>query len=290
MRILITGITGYIGSNLARKLLPNHQVFGVVRQPLNTEYIHDIQQQLTLLSYDGSGQELVKQIQMCKPDLVYHLATYYTGAHTMEHVEKMIESNIAFGARLLESMAVSGCKNLIYTATVMQNYRSEPYCPLNFYAATKRAFEDLMAYYADAGFLRYGTVVLSDTYGPGDKRPKIMNLVRNAAFTHTSVDLSDGSQDYAVVHIDDVVKALDMAGQQLCLGQWKNCTYQIQPKEILSLRDTIEMMIALQGLDVQLNWGVRDNPSRFMKDAVTVFPPVPDWQAEVSLEQGLKLV
>lgn len=32
----------------------------------------------------------------------------------------------------------------------------------------------------DAGFLRAVTLVLSDTYGPDDRRPKVLNLVRNA--------------------------------------------------------------------------------------------------------------
>lgn len=288
MRILITGITGYIGSNLARKLLHKHEIFGIVRQPINTTYIRDIQHKLVLLTYSGDGQELLEKIQMCKPDLVYHLATYYTGGHTIEHIENMIESNIAFGARLLECMSSSNCKNLIYTATVMENYRNEEYCPLNLYAATKRAFEDLMVYYADAGFLRYGKVVLSDTYGPDDKRPKIMNLVRNAELTQSPLDLSDGSQDYAIIHIDDVVNALDIAGQQLCLGQWQNCTYQLYPKEILSLRDTIEMMVRLQNLNVELNWGKLEKPIRFIQDSVKIYPTVPNWKSEISLQEGLK--
>ena len=42
-RVLITGITGYIGSHLARVLLPDWEVYGLVREPLRTEHIADIQ-------------------------------------------------------------------------------------------------------------------------------------------------------------------------------------------------------------------------------------------------------
>ena len=41
-RVLITGITGYIGSKMARNLLPDCEVYGLVRKPLNLEYLEDI--------------------------------------------------------------------------------------------------------------------------------------------------------------------------------------------------------------------------------------------------------
>ena len=45
-RVLITGITGYIGSHLARALLPEWEVYGLVREPLNLEYLEDIQEKI----------------------------------------------------------------------------------------------------------------------------------------------------------------------------------------------------------------------------------------------------
>ena len=78
MRILITGITGYIGSHLARALLPEHQVYGLVREPLNDSYIRDIRVRLRLLFYDGSWESMERAVQESQPDLTYHLATYYT--------------------------------------------------------------------------------------------------------------------------------------------------------------------------------------------------------------------
>lgn len=289
MNILITGITGYIGSNLARALCKSHCIYGVVRMPVNITYIKDIQDKLTLLPYDGSGVGLLCQIQQCKPDLVYHLATYYTNGHAMEQVEQLISSNITFGAQLLEAMASQGVQNLVYTTSIMQHYRGEDYCPLNLYAATKRAFSDLMAYYVDAGLLRHTTVVLSDTYGPGDQRPKILNQIRSAAESNTPVDLSDGTQDYDLVYIDDVVDALIRAGEGLYIGKWENQIFQIGAKEVRSLRETVEAFLNQEGLQVPLHWGARPNGKREIRTAIRLFPPVPDEKSKLTQDLSAKI-
>lgn len=288
MRILITGLTGYIGSHLARRLLAEgHQVSGLVRLPVHTVYIHDIQDQITLLSYDGVGVHLLEQMQADRPELVYHLATYYTGSHEMEHVSKLVDANVTLGAFLLEAMAACGCRNIICASSVMEHYRGQEYCPLNLYAATKRAFYDLLCYYVDAGILHAGVLVLSDTYGPGDRRPKVLNLILDAARSHRAIDLSDGQQDYAAVHIDDVVEAFVLAGKQLATGEWENQKFQVLPDTILSLRETAETMIKICKLTVEANWGVRPASDRDMRHATRLYPPVPGWNPQVSLEQGL---
>lgn len=290
MRILITGITGYIGSNLARHLLNENEVFGLVREPINAKYINDIHHQITLLPYDGSAKQLLKQYKVCKPDLVYHLATYYTGAHHIDVIEDLISSNISLGAYLLEAMSLCGTKNLIYAASIMQHYEGYNYRPLNLYAATKHAFEDLLTYYTDTGIINSGILVLSDTYGPKDERPKILNLIYKASKTHSPIDLSDGSQDYDLVYIDDVIRAFIMAGKQLTSGIWKNKTFQIFPQEVKSLREVVDLMLDLQRINVTINWGARLPVERTMKHALRIYPPVPGWKAKISLVEGFEKI
>lgn len=286
-RVLITGITGYIGSKLAQRLLPDWEVYGLVRTPLRTEYIESIREKIKLLSWDGSYESVEQAVMECKPDLVYHLATYYTGRHGGEDTPALIQSNIVFGGYLLEAMVSCGCKNLIYANTVMCHYQGEEYRPLNLYAATKRAFSDLMAYYADAGLLRTGTLVLSDTYGPGDHRPKILNLIRQAIQRNEPMDLSDGQQDYDLVYIDDVTAAFELAGKQLLEGRWNNQTFQVCSDCPLSLKDTVEKMLEVNGLSFQGQWGQRPPAERDMREAVRRYLTLPDWNRKVSLEKGL---
>lgn len=287
-KILITGITGYIGSRLARSLLDRCEIYGLVREPLNLIYIADIAPQIHILKYDGSYGSMEAALKTSQPDLVYHLAAYYTGARGAEHVPKLIESNVALGAYLLEAMAACNTPGLVYATTYMTHYQGADYCPVNLYAATKQAFSDLLAYYADAGLMRAVTLVISDTYGPGDRRPKVLNVIKRAAETGERVAFTSGNIPYDVVYIDDVVSAFRLAGERLLQGEFQNDIFQVVPESPLSLRDTVEMMLRVNRLTLNAGWGERPAAEREMSELIRLYPTPPGWVPEVSLEEGLK--
>lgn len=287
-RVLITGITGYIGAHLARNLLPDCEVCGLVREPRNLEYLGDIQSSIRFVRYDGTYACMEAAIEASQPDLVYHLAAYYTGGRSPEQLTNLLNANIVLGAHLLEAMAEHKIPALVWASTVMAHYLGEPYCPLNLYAATKQAFSDLLAYYTDAGLLRAVTLVLSDTYGPGDHRPKILNLIRNAAETGEKIDLSTGTQDYDVVYIDDVISAFRIAGEQLLQGEYQDAAFQIVPDCPLTLRETVEKMLQVNRLTLNAGWGERPASQREITKKIRLYPSLPNWKACVSLEEGLR--
>lgn len=287
-RVLITGVTGYIGSRLARGLLPEYEVFGVAREPLRTDYIADIRDGLRLRFFDGGYQSMESILREVRPDLVYHLAAYYTGAHGARETPALIASNVVMGACLLEAMAACGSSRLVYASTVMEHYGGAEYRPLNLYAATKRAFSDLLAYYADIGAIHAVTLVLSDTYGPGDRRPKVLNLIADAVRRGEPIALSDGRQAYDAVYIDDVVRAFRMAGERLLEGAAANQAFQVASANPLSLRETVERMLQVNGLSLNALWGGRPAPEREIRQAVRVLPALPGWEPRVSLDDGLK--
>ena len=291
-QLLITSITGYIGSHLARTLLPDHEIYGLVREPLHTEYIAEFQNQLHLITVDGSYASVEAAVREAQPDLVYHLATCYTGSHGPEITPALIASNITFGTYLLEAMSSCGCRALVNASTVMIYYGGETYRPLNLYSATKQAFSDLLAYYTDAGLLRAVTLVLSDTYGPDDHRPKVLNLILDAARRGEKIALSDGGQDYDVVHVDDVTRAFCLAGEQLLSrGDWINEMFQVYADRPLTLRQTVELMLEINGLPPETAaWGERPAAGREIRRAVRLHPALPGWTTNVRLETGLRFM
>lgn len=289
-RVLITGITGYIGSNLARDLLGDYEVWGLVREPLNLEYLSDIAPRIRFLHYDGTYAAMSAALDECRPDLVYHLAAYYTGGRGAEHIQRLLDANVTLGGHLLEAMSGAGTRALVYATTYMTHYRGESYCPVNLYAATKRAFSDLLAYYTDAGWMRAATLVISDTYGPNDHRPKVLNVVKRAARTGERVALTSGTSVYDVLYIDDAVSAFRVTGERLLEGAFRNEVFQIVPEEPLTLRETVEKLLEVNGLTLNAGWGERPPAEREMADALRIYPAPPGWRPRVPLEEGLRRI
>lgn len=250
--------------------------------------IAGIQDALRLVPVDGTYESVCRAVQTIRPDLVYHLAAYYTGAHGGQETPKLIASNITFGAYLLEAMAACGVPALVYATTYMTHYQGAAYRPVNLYAATKRAFSDLLAYYTDAGLLRAATLVISDTYGPGDHRPKVLNVVIRAVRTGERVAFSSGNIPYDVVHIDDVVSAFRLTGERLLQGEFRNDTFQVAPDAPLSLRETVELMLQVNHLTLNAGWGERPAAEREMSELIRLYPTPPGWVPQMSLEEGLR--
>jgi len=78
MKVLITGITGFIGSELAHKLLDKgHDVYGLVRHAVGRDFeaIEDIKDKVTIVPCDIKNYHSVKSaLSKVNPDVVMHLA------------------------------------------------------------------------------------------------------------------------------------------------------------------------------------------------------------------------
>lgn len=289
MKILITGITGYIGSRLAKALLPEHTVYGLVRQPVNLTYWPpELPEKPVFLSYDGTGESVLVALETSQPDVVFHLATHYTAAHDIQTIPNLLESNLVFGCYLLEAMCATKCKHLVYTTTVTTHCSGQGYKPLTLYAASKQAFSDLVEFYVREGELCAAAVALSDTYGPQDQRPKVLNLLRQSILEKVPVDLTSGKQIYDAVYIDDVVDGLMKAAKAKENVSLPHTFFQLASPSPLTLRETAELMLQVNGVQYQPNWGARPDPVQRQDFPIRLYPIVPGWHPKTSLEEGLQ--
>lgn len=76
MRVLITGGTGFIGSNLIPYLIHDHEV-GVVKRTTSTVTWADQEIKWSIYDFSGELDCLVNILKDFEPDVIIHLATYY---------------------------------------------------------------------------------------------------------------------------------------------------------------------------------------------------------------------
>ena len=77
-RVIITGGTGFVGANLARRLLhEGHEVNLLVRQGYTSWRINDIGSDLRLHTVDlGDRDSVIRIAGKIRPDWVFHLAAH----------------------------------------------------------------------------------------------------------------------------------------------------------------------------------------------------------------------
>lgn len=281
-RALITGITGFIGGQLASHLLAEGwHVEAIVRPTSNVAGL-SFADAVTFHRMEDD-QDLTPVLTASAPDIVFHLASLYLAEHRPDQVEELIRSNILLPARLAQAMANTGARRLINTGTAWQHFRGESYMPVNLYAATKQAAEDLLAYYADACDISVITLRLFDTYGEGDKRRKLVQILIDAAHSGTKLAMSPGEQVVDLTHVEDVVEAFVVAANRLYDTNRPVSEAYLVSGERISVRRMASIVEEAIGRPLAPDFGGRPYRAREVMTLADVGTSLPGWKRRHSL-------
>jgi UDP-glucuronate 4-epimerase len=225
LKILITGIAGFIGSHVGEKLLnQGHEVIGI--DNFDTFYARKFKEynlsqfrnseNFLLYEMDIRNKEQLSEIfQKHKIDAVIHLAAKAGVRPSIERIEEYYDVNINGTLNLLECMRQNGVLNLLFasSSSVYGNNPKVPFTetdavdnPISPYAATKKSGELLCHVYSHLyGFnitcLRFFTV-----FGPRQRPDLAIHLFTRLISTNKSVPFyGDGTTARDYTYVDDIV-------------------------------------------------------------------------------------
>ena len=286
--ILLTGTTGFLGSQLLIDLLnKNYEIVALKRSFSNTERIRKVlgDKKLYLLNIDLIDiQEIFKLYSI---DTIIHTATEYGRNETPMY--KMVEANLLLPLRLAEEGVSKGVKTFINTDTYFNKGKGY-YSNLLNYSFSKKSLMFCLSKISDK--LKIINVILEHIYGPYDSDSKFVeNMIQNIAVQRVSkLSLTKGYQKRDFIYVKDVVSAYLKLIEYGRTHKFLLETFELGTGQSTEIREFCERIKLLSNSPTQLAFG--DIPYRVdeimeSKADISKLQKL-GWEPTLSLSKGLE--
>ena len=223
-RILITGGTGFIGSNLIRKIISsNNKIYSINRNVKNCWRVTDIQGKINMIKTDLTNRNnLEKVIKKINPDIVFHLASY--GVNNSEkNFSKILNTNAIGSYNLFSILAENRPKKIINVGSVFEYGQlkhkggfSEEDCsnPFTKYGMSKNYQTNLANYFVNSKSLPIVTLRLFTPFGMYENKNRLVSQMMISKIKNQKMVISSAKSTRDFVFIDDVIDAFVKASKK----------------------------------------------------------------------------
>src|SRR5947207_10600420 len=253
-RVVLTGASGFVGANLARRLLRDgHELHLFLRRNHHPWRIEAIQNDVQLHEADLSDEEsLVRIVESIRPEWVFHLAAY--GAYsTQTDLRRMVWTNILGRMNLVQACLKTGFEAFVNTGSSSE-YGFKDHAPAetellepnSHYAVTKASATLFCRHTAISRAVPLVTLRLYSVYGPYEEPRRLMPtlVVRGLDGELPPLADPDIARDY--VYVDDVSEAYCLSASRP--GQAPGAVYNVGTGVQTSLREVVQAARRVLGI------------------------------------------
>jgi len=276
----MTGATGFLGSNIIKKLIiENYNVIVLKRSFSNTYRIDDIANNIKSYNIDQIALENI--FTENKIDIILHCATNY-GRRDIEPLSLM-QANLTMPLQLLELGKKTRVNCFINTDTILDKR-------VSYYSLSKNQFREWLELYAKE--MICVNVALEHFYGPYDDNTKFVSYIIDSILNNTKkIDLTEGDQERDFIYIDDVVDAFITIIKNIETLEKGFLRYEIGTGQSMKLKNFVKLVKSIvQNNDIVLNFGAipyRENEVMSSKADITEISKL-KWKPQYTLEEGLQ--
>ncbi len=307
MRILITGITGFVGSHLAEYALSRGdvEVFGTVRWRSRMENIEGIADRVVLVDCDLRDAVAVrKTLEEVRPEYIFHLAAQSFVPTSWKAPAETLITNIISELNLLEALRDLGLPSRIQVAGSSEEYglvyehetpitEENPLRPLSPYAVSKVA-QDMLAYQYHRS---YGIYTVR-TRAFNHEGPRRGHVFVTSNFAKQIAEIEKGKKEPVIevgnlnarrdfTDVRDMVKAYWLALEKGEPGE----VYNIGSGRAVTIREMLDILLSFTDRDIE----IRPVPERMRPSDVELlicdcskFRALTGWKPEIPLEKTLE--
>lgn len=253
MKILITGATGYLGSEIVKYLIKhNHKIVILKRTISSMEKLKQIKKNLICYNLDSIDLS-TPFVEQGNFDLIIHTATCY--GKKGEKKKEIFEANTLFPIKLLETSIYYNTKLFINTDTYYNTKQKE--CEyLSNYVLSKKKFIKSAKSLALKKKIKIINMRLEHVYGPSDSNSKFVNwLVSSLCKGDKNIKLTKGEQQRDLIFINDVVNAYSVVLKNISKIKGYYTDIGVGSGDTIMLKDFVELAHKLSKSKSKLIFG-----------------------------------
>tara|TARA_R110002096_G_scaffold15071_6_gene53164 strand:- start:502 stop:1440 length:939 start_codon:yes stop_codon:yes gene_type:complete len=300
--VLITGGTGFVGSNLARRCLKEgHRVHLLLRDGYQSWRIQEIEKEVrTHIQILTNTDSISKLLRHVAPDWIFHLAT--EGAYPWQNdTAGIISTNLNGTISLLDAAIAQGFECFVNTGSSSEYgfkdhapSENEIIEPNSEYAIAKAAATHYCEMSAKRDTLPIATLRLYSVYGPWEDPRRLIPSLIEAGLQKIFPPLVDPDISRDFVFVDDVVDAYLQLAEQFSSGSYlgrDNQIYNVGSGNQLSLGKIVSLCQQEFAIQDEPTWGTM--PNRKWDSAIWCSDPKKiqtaiGWSARTTFVEGFK--
>lgn len=289
--VLLTGITGFLGSHIAEQLSRNYTVIGLLRNSSDLWRYEEIKNENIYLINTGDKDYKI-QLELFAPQFLIHCAWSGVTAGERDNWSAQIE-NIPFTVNLLQLANELHIKQFIglgsqaeyglFSGSIDESYPCKPY---SAYGAAKLATLNVIETYCTQHNITWYWLRIFPMYGTREGITWFIPSVINNALENAGMDLTGCEQRYGYLYVKQFSKAIEKILES---GSFPG-VYNLAAKGSIRLRDVIEMIITKTNTTGNFNFGelpYRNNQVMHMEGNADKFANTFNVTLEYKFETGI---
>jgi nucleoside-diphosphate-sugar epimerase len=292
LRVLVTGVAGFIAPWVARSLLARgHDVFGTFRgiRALPEDLVAHPRFRALVADLD-EPRDAAKLIGEVGAEIAVHMAwyaeptTYLRSPQNMDALGMTVRlARLLYGAGCTRFVGAGSCAE--YAAKSDRLAETDPCAPRSVYGAAKLAARTAIEALAEQEGKSFAWGRIFHLHGPGDAPERLVPSIVRKLRQGVAVDLTDGTQIRDHLHVADVGAALAAIAVSDANGVVNVCS-----GDPVTLRHVVELVANAVGRPDLLRFGAlphRPGETMFLAGDAARLRSL-GWSPRWALEDGLR--
>lgn len=264
MTVLVTGATGFVGSQVVRQLVASGEDVAVIVRPGSLRRrLEGVIDRVQVLEADlADSAAIARLLEACKPDACIHAAWFAEPGKYLDSARNLDSLRSSFD--FLERLANAGCLHLVGIGTCFEYQmqrttltEDSPVRPFTLYAAAKLAFYLVAAQRAAQLGMGLAWARLFYLYGPYEDERRVVPAAIKALSAGRAFAGTSGEQVRDYLHVEDVASGLCALSRHRLSGAFNVCS-----SEPVTIADLMRTLGELLGRPELIRLGALPNRER----------------------------